>query len=387
MYKLLQKTIVLIAVLMSSGASYARMTPDTLHYARRQYAEGNFPEVIRLLQALTGDTAAIVADTLNIPAILLLSDAYAATGNKEGAYRYYQLYKRMADTIGYRTQSAFLDSLVTKDQLQEKEKTRLERQLALDKDRVQLQQRKIWIWIAVLLCTGVFLLVVQIWRIRRKQRQIVEKSRYQLVKEKEIAELNARLDAELTERAKIFERLQQQLSPQLDNLCSLFRKLEDSDSRISQEDIRDSMAILEDIDKEVAKIFFKTHIYYPSGGLIDNLQRLLNTLREPEDVALIYNERDHHLSPFMVHELLRVLQEFLQNTIKHTQNFSVAIRIHFTKDHVRIEMQSNTPQFAIQPAGATGLGLTSIRQRVEKLKGTLLIERQQGFIIILNIPL
>jgi signal transduction histidine kinase len=79
---------------------------------------------------------------------------------------------------------------------------------------------------------------------------------------------------------------------------------------------------------------------------------------------------------FMVHELLRVRQEFLQNTIKHTQNFSVAIRIHFTKDHVRIEMQSNTPQFAIQPAGATGAGNHKKIKKIEEKMSFLTFNQQ-----------
>ncbi len=201
-----------------------------------------------------------------------------------------------------------------------------------------------------------------------------------------MAELNARLDAELTERSKMFEHLEQQLFPRLDNLCQLFRDLETSDSRISREDIRDSIAILQDIDREVARIFFKTNIYYPSGGLVDNLQRFLDTLSERKHVELLYNERDNYLSPFMVHELLRVLQEFIQNTIKHTQDFQVAAHIHFSPDRVHIEMRSKTSQFTVQPVAEAGLGLTSIRQRVERLNGAMLIERQQGFVIILDIP-
>ncbi len=169
---------------MSSGVADARTVPDTLDYAQQQYNEGNFANVISLLRHSTGDTATIAPDSFKIHATLLLSDAYAAMGNKERAYTYYRLYKQMADTIRYRTQSAFLDSLVARDQLLEKEQMRIERQLTLDEEKVQLQQRKVWIWIATLLCIGVLLLVIQIWRIRRKQQQIAEKGRYQLVKEK-----------------------------------------------------------------------------------------------------------------------------------------------------------------------------------------------------------
>ncbi len=407
MYRFLQK-ITGLAGLLISGMLNARSVPDTtnvepsspsaitfsaqsrqtdttLHYAHSKLDNNQPGEAIRVLKQFIGDTSITNKDTARMQALLLLSEIYATTGNTEGAYTFHNLYKRAFDSIQQEAQSVFLDSLVTKDQLMEKEKSRLERKIILDREEAQIQKSRISIGIMLLLCISVCLILIVLWIMRRRQRQIMEKSRYRMLKEREMAQLNASLNAELAERAKIFERLKQRLFPQLDRLHHILNQLKDEDNPGIGKEVRDSAILLENIDQELENIFLSAHTHYTSGGLIDNLEAFLHTLKERERIELTCNERDQHLNPVIVHELLRVLQEFLQNAFKHTLYFKVSIDVHFTPHQVKVQMQSVSP-WPGKAIETIGLGLNSIRQRVKKLNGAVHVDQSDRFIINLEIP-
>lgn len=68
--------------------------------------------------------------------------------------------------------------------------------------------------------------------------------------------------------------------------------------------------------------------------------------------------------------LFRILQELLQNTLKHAQASKAGIQLHDHHGHVSISYADNGIGFTIQQAGK-GLGIQNIQSRVQSLKGKI----------------
>ncbi|WP_299119334.1 tetratricopeptide repeat-containing sensor histidine kinase [uncultured Tenacibaculum sp.] len=85
--------------------------------------------------------------------------------------------------------------------------------------------------------------------------------------------------------------------------------------------------------------------------------------------------------------LYRVLQEVIQNVIKHSKAKSVTVSIETKNNNVEIQIEDDGIGFK-KDTSKKGIGITNITSRVEELKGKLLIESTEniGTIICITIP-
>jgi NarL family two-component system sensor histidine kinase LiaS len=94
--------------------------------------------------------------------------------------------------------------------------------------------------------------------------------------------------------------------------------------------------------------------------------------------------------PSAVEEVLwRVTQEALSNVARHSQASNVRLHLAWTEQHVTFSLADNGQGFDPRAAEWGGIGLRSIRERVEQIAGTVQIhsERSQGTRIIVCCPL
>ena len=75
-----------------------------------------------------------------------------------------------------------------------------------------------------------------------------------------------------------------------------------------------------------------------------------------------------------------VVKETLHNVVKHAAATRVVIRLNWSDDGYRLEMEitDNGQGFDLEAKNATGNGLTNIRKRIGNLNGTCTIESQPG---------
>jgi len=80
--------------------------------------------------------------------------------------------------------------------------------------------------------------------------------------------------------------------------------------------------------------------------------------------------------------LLRTAQEALANVAKHANASRVGLTLSYMEDEVALDVRDDgvgfDPAALPEPAGGGGFGLTAMRQRVERLSGTLEIETEAG---------
>jgi signal transduction histidine kinase len=79
--------------------------------------------------------------------------------------------------------------------------------------------------------------------------------------------------------------------------------------------------------------------------------------------------------------LLRTGQEALANVAKHANATRVGLTLSYMEDEVALDVRDDGVGFdptSLTPSGDGGFGLTAMRERVERLAGTLEIESERG---------
>ena len=77
-------------------------------------------------------------------------------------------------------------------------------------------------------------------------------------------------------------------------------------------------------------------------------------------------------------ELYRVAIEALNNCLKHSGANSVQVNIHANDNGLRLSIKDNGRGFTYDGTRSSGIGLTSMEERVKKLGGTLKIASMPG---------
>jgi signal transduction histidine kinase len=84
------------------------------------------------------------------------------------------------------------------------------------------------------------------------------------------------------------------------------------------------------------------------------------------------------LHPDIELTVLRGTQEALTNAARHSGAHTTAVTLSYMEDVVVLDVQDDGRGFIAAAAAGTGYGLTGMRERIEKLQGTLSVESLPG---------
>jgi signal transduction histidine kinase len=77
--------------------------------------------------------------------------------------------------------------------------------------------------------------------------------------------------------------------------------------------------------------------------------------------------------------LFRVLQECLQNVLKHSEAKNLDINFTYADNVLSIQIKDDGKGFLVQPAkGSHGLGLMNINNRIQLMNGQIAVESSPG---------
>ena len=145
---------------------------------------------------------------------------------------------------------------------------------------------------------------------------------------------------------------------------------------------------------EIRKIIFDLRpMALDDLGLMPTLRGLLDVFREQfgllTEISLTGQER--RMEPHIEIGVFRVVQEALNNVVKHAQATTVRVRIEFTPADVTVIVEDDGKGFDLvnedKPAGH--YGLMGMRERMQLLDGKLTIKStpRQGTRVMITVPL
>ncbi|MEM8535099.1 MAG: ATP-binding protein [Chloroflexota bacterium] len=124
-------------------------------------------------------------------------------------------------------------------------------------------------------------------------------------------------------------------------------------------------------------------------GLVQAIEAYVNDWQKRTSVIVeMAVQHEQALSFVYEHALYRVVQEALNNVEKHANADSVILKIVWSDSQVTITIQDNGQGFDVARQAKTGYGLSTMRERLAKLGGSVEIqsEHDRGTTVIAAIP-
>ena len=282
---------------------------------------------------------------------------YEKNGDFKGATALLLEHIRLKDNALLEQNVTVVNELTTKYETEKKERQIAEQELEIQKKSVQMRN---WL-IAGIVVFGGFLTFLYIMRRNQKNKlKIIEKE-----KQNEI--LSARVLGEEVERSRISKELHDGIAS---NLVAVKLQIENN-TEISQK----ILSLVQETHKEVRQIAHNLMpIDFEKQNLVDVIKsfceecttdnRPVNFQTNTEKIIL---DKDRSMV------LYRVVQEFIQNAIKHSQAQQIDVLLMENEGLVTLNIEDNGVGFDTK-LKETSKGLSGVIDRLEKIKGKVNID-------------
>lgn len=261
-------------------------------------------------------------------------------------------------------------------------------QIKQEKELTELKakkQRQIYLFsfivIFVLGASGFY-----VWIQRKKAKHLrdlaeIEKSRFKDV-----------IEAEEKERSRIAQELHDGLGQLLSSARLNVAGLEDAVSMEDKASLDRSLKIIDEACVEVRSI---SHNMMPSAlirlGLIPAISEVVNNVNSAKAIKIDFTSNvNSSLGKSLDITIYRVVQEILNNMIKHSKADHIKISIEKNNDDLAIKMTDNGIGFNTEEIeNSKGIGWKNIFSRVSMLDGDIKLESelQKGTIVFINLKL
>lgn len=220
---------------------------------------------------------------------------------------------------------------------------------------------------------------------RKRLKQILEIEQLKVDYEQTI--LTAQVEIQEQTLRDISQELHDNISQQL-GLVKL--QLNQIQLRGNMEDIPVTKAIVTQTIEDLRNL---SHSLHPDRiatfSLAENIRFELERIQKIGHYAIDASIAEDHFSLEKNNKLIlfRIVQELLHNFLKHAEATALHIRIHYHPAVFCLEMKDNGR--GMEKGKSEGLGLISIRNRINLLKGEIVVHDNPdyGFGITIRVPL
>ena len=206
----------------------------------------------------------------------------------------------------------------------------------------------------------------------------------------------AMLQGQEQERQRIATELHDGLVQTLSAISLNLKALEDEIDRLEHSEVEAYKNAMDLLDHAIQDTRLISHDLMPSAlerfGLIKAMEDLV--YRTSKNKVLIidfktnlgYDIRDL----YMITNLYRILQELLQNIVKHAQASEVEVELWEIGNRIRLRVKDNGVGFEGSPEEmqSNGIGLRNISTRVKSMNGKLVLDSTtaDGTTVVVEVP-
>ncbi|MEO0470019.1 MAG: tetratricopeptide repeat protein [Bacteroidota bacterium] len=235
-----------------------------------------------------------------------------------------------------------------------------------------------WLVLGLLTLVGLFLAAFIIYRQRienQKQKELIE----------------AILDTQMAERKRIAQDLHDSIGGSLALAGNNLQKRLEGKG-LPEKELESTLDELRELGQQVRQI---SHNLMPGElvrfGLVSAVQDWVDELsHESLDAQLLIHGMEKRLEPVMEIQIFRMIQEIVQNVLKHAkaQQMTIYLNRHPQMFNLMVEDNGQGMNQA-EKKKHEGIGLKSIRARVDYLQGEIILDSTpgQGTTINIQIPL
>ncbi len=209
------------------------------------------------------------------------------------------------------------------------------------------------------------------------------------------------IEAQEEERKRVAREIHDGPAQSMSNIvikAEICERLLDKDIDNARKELQNLKKVMRDSLQEVRKIIYNLRpMALDDLGLLPTLERYVISFKEETgiDVQLRSIAINEEIKPVISLAVFRIVQEALNNVLKHAQAKRVSILLEHVNKKLNILIADNGVGFdtedvkAIEPESTGGFGLFSMKERVALLEGEVDIASQIGVgtKITIHIPL
>ncbi|WP_170864651.1 sensor histidine kinase [Aquimarina spongiae] len=330
-----------------------------------------------------------------------LYSIYKQQNQKDSSFYYLELHKLYGDSLSVLEREKATTELQAKYDVSEKEKLNLILQNQIDKK--QHEQRLLWIGSISLLMIGVGIGVLIYKNTKRKQRiaeqekEIEIQKTEKLLKDQELAAIDAMIEGQEKERQRLANDLHDNLGSTLATVKLHFDHLKNNHNNPKIENIEELYGKTNDLlDEAYQKVRTIAHEknsgVMANQGLLTAIKNLAKKVSSSDQIQVEVQDYglDERLDNSLEISIFRMIQELITNCIKHAEANEIHVSLTNHESLLNIIIEDNGKGFDPKTiVDKDGMGLKTIEKRVEHLEGTFEIDStpNQGTNIIINIPI
>jgi signal transduction histidine kinase len=324
-----------------------------------------------------------------------LSDVYAVTGRYKMAWEYFQKYKEISDSAVNIEAKKNITELEKKFETEKKEGQI--KQLEADKKVQQLSIDRKNILNNVLIGGALAVLVISLLSYRNyNQKQKLQQQRIsELEAIQQLATTEAVLKGEEQERTRLAKDLHDGLGGMLSGIKYSFQTMKGNlvMTPENHQAFERSMDMLDSSIKEMRRV---AHNMMPETlvkfGLDTALKDFCNEINQGG--ALKVNYQSIGLDGAVIDQttaitLYRIVQELLNNTMKHASARNVIVQVSRTDNILSVTVEDDGKGFDTSILKQSkGIGWSNIQSRVEFLKGKFDVnsQKEKGTSVLIELP-
>ena len=311
---------------------------------------------------------------------LFLAESKAKQKEFEAAFKNQQLHKLYADSVFSEQQIKQLNELEVAYETEKKDRTLAENELELAQ-----KTRQTFLMVAGVIALIVVIIFILLY-FNQKQR-LKDQEMEALEKEQEVAAIRSMMDGEEKERRRIARDLHDGLSAMLAAVKMKFSSVK------TLEELNPAVDSLDEASKEVRRI---AHNMMPevlvNYGLEAALKDFVESVNQSKNLKADVQINNIGRLNDRTKELMiyRIVQELINNVIKHAQAKSIIVQLMRTDDILSITVEDDGVGFDVDVAmKKNGIGMTNLKTRVEYIGGELNIDSSEknGTSVFIEVPL
>lgn len=230
----------------------------------------------------------------------------------------------------------------------------------------------------------------------RKKQLLAEQAKdleaqkvFTLLKEQELASIDAMIEGQEKERKRIAEDLHDDLGALMATVKLHFDNIETAQN---EDAVQKTSSLLDEAYSKIRTIAHaKNAGVIANDGLLVAVKNMTSKISSANkvDMEVIAHGLENRLENSLELSLFRTIQELIANIIKHAEATKATIQLTQFQESLNIIVEDNGKGFDFKEIKETGIGLDNIKKRVEHLNGKLNIDSTlgKGTSIILDIPI
>jgi signal transduction histidine kinase len=351
----------------ASGSHYSILV-NTVGLAQTLAKQGAYKEEIALLLDAFNNVASEGAIKYKADIEKELAKAYFNTGDYKSAYQHLENRFLFRDSVIKLANNNIIAEKETKYQTAQKEKELAQKELLLQKSRLNTVYGFLAALAALLIAAFVYVHYLNKRRLHQSQIQSLQK-------EKEIQLLQALMQGEEKERSRIAKDLHDGVA----GMLAAVKMHLSSDNSDNENSYTKAIELLNEAHAEVRKT---SHNLMPEvllqHGLDHALQRYCSNISSTSlRVHYFFIGEEQRFTDSFELSIYRIVQELLNNIFKHSRATEATVQLSIQEHVLSVSIEDNGIGLSKQSQDG-GMGLELLKRRVHTLNGNMELTTEKG---------